>query len=144
MAKLKLTPLLAVSPPIIGGMIDRATSARWDMAMEEVTVIVAGNEAKISALWDRVAHRWQNIDVTIYAHASSTTAARVNRLLTGTGAPRAETYHRTGTIVIRARQHAYPLPASHGYRAATGRDIQDDRQDATDAGFPCSRRSATT
>ena len=111
MAKLKLTPILAVRPPNIGGLIDRATSARYDAVMDSLHIVIGANEVYIDAMWAPNEHRWLTIEARVTKTCTSTSAARLNRLLTGIGAPRVETYHRTGSIVVRAPQHAYQLPA---------------------------------
>lgn len=68
------------------------------------------NGATISLAY--VADILHDIHVDIYAGADSRVVSRINRLLQGTGAPKVETYHRTGTVMVRSKGAPTPLPAS--------------------------------
>jgi MoxR-like ATPase len=119
-AKLSLAPILAVTSPILSALKDARTEARYDSATDNTIIEVfapsGANTARalgatLTATRDNTsAGAWVHISVDLTADADATVAARVNRLLDGTNAPRVEKYHRTGKMVVRLAGHPMAVP----------------------------------
>lgn len=106
MPRIKLTPIAEAQ--YASEMQDDYTSAGHNA--EGQLVISIGTDADIVGTY--TSDILDRIEVDIKATASSRTVSRLNRLLDGLNAPKVETYHRTGRIMVRLPGAPADLPCT--------------------------------
>jgi len=91
-------------------MSDHVVTTTYDRNAGVLTCLIEKDAALITGIYSSASNSLVSVAVALTERLSALGVARVNRLLSGLGAPVVETYHRTGALTVRMPGRPVPLP----------------------------------
>jgi hypothetical protein len=91
-------------------MSDHVVTTTWDRNAGVLRCVIEKDAALITGVYSSATNHLVSVAVALTERLSALGVARVNRLLSGMGAPVVETYHRTGALTVRMPGRPVPLP----------------------------------